>query len=207
MAVAQQRLQLDEESNPVDPNGTVFAARDANIAVAADFAGRIHYTSDGGTTWSTAFEYSYGDLGFFDFVKYLDSNTVIALGDADANGLCVAKSTDGGATWVRLTNLPAEEASPEKWFSYATYHSAGDVYNGIFWCSLYARSGTWPRILKTTDAGATWTSWEIHAHRNHLHKLTICAHCRWWTRTSVTRLDRASGGFLTTGCTRRPMAA
>ena len=179
---------------PSGPNGTVFAARDANIAVAADFAGRIHYTSDGGTTWSTAFEYSYGDLGFFDFVKYLDSNTVIALGDADANGLCVAKSTDGGATWVRLTNLPAEEASPEKWFSYATYHSAGDVYNGIFWCSLYAGSGTWPRILKTTDAGATWTSWEI--------TLTGTTSTNYYLRSLQMvdenvgyAVDRASGGF------------
>jgi photosystem II stability/assembly factor-like uncharacterized protein len=140
--------------------GTMFDAKDQNTAVAADFGGNIHFTSDGGATWSTVYSYGSG-VGFFDAVEYIDDNTVLALGDADGEGLCVAKSTDAGATWTRLNNLPAEEANPDKWFAYATYRHAADVYNGTFWCALYAGSGTNGRILKTTDAGANWTSWEI----------------------------------------------
>jgi hypothetical protein len=145
---------------PSGPNGMVFDAKDANVAVAADFAGNIHYTTDGGNTWTTVFSYGSG-VGFFDHVEYVDSMNVLAVGDADGSGLCVAKSTDGGATWTRLNNLPAEEANPDKWFSFATNGSAGDVYNGTLWVSLYTGSGTLPRILKTTDLGATWTSWEV----------------------------------------------
>jgi photosystem II stability/assembly factor-like uncharacterized protein len=146
----------------VIPNGpglTNGAAQGDSICIYGTTSGEIMRTADGGATWDTVFAYSPG--GWFNGVKFLNGDTVIAHGDADDQGFMVARSVDAGATWTRLLNLPAEELTPGKWFSYYTYRQATDVYNNTMWISNYTGSGTNGRILRTTDAGESWTSWEI----------------------------------------------
>ena len=138
----------------------VFAAQDADTALFGTTSGAMLRTTDGGTIWDTVYTYG-GGVGWFDGVKFLNADTVIAFGDADGSGLCVVRSTDAGATWTRATNLPAEEATPDKWFALFTYNQALDVYGNTVWAALYSGSGLDPRILKSTDAGETWDSWSV----------------------------------------------
>ena len=138
----------------------VMAARDTSIVVAGSATGTLVRTTNGGVSWDSVYAYGAGG-GFFDGIGFIGKDTVIAIGDADASGLLVIRSTDAGATWTRLTNLPAEELTPDKWFAYASYRQAVSVYNQTYWAALYTGSTEYGRILKTTDAGATWSSWPV----------------------------------------------
>ena len=143
-------------------NNTTFvmAARDTNIVIAGSAAGMLVRTTNGGVSWDSVYYYGAG-AGFFDGIAFIGKDTVIAIGDADASGLLVVRSTDAGATWTRLTNLPAEELTADKYFGYASYRQCVSVYNQTFWAALYSGSTSNPRILKSTDAGATWNSWPV----------------------------------------------
>ncbi len=135
----------------------LFTAWDANLAVYANFSGKMFRTTNGGTAWDSVYYYGAG-AGWFDGVRFLNKDTVLAYGDADASGLLVIRSTDGGATWTRITNLPAEDAIAGKYAAYSTYDQAMDVYGNNVWLTSYETAGTPPRILHSTDAGTTWTS-------------------------------------------------
>jgi photosystem II stability/assembly factor-like uncharacterized protein len=139
--------------------GYALAARDANIALAATWIGDIYRTTDGGSTWNLVYNYGNGN-GYFDGIKFTGGDSVMALGDADASGLCVVKSTDAGATWTRFTNLPTAEANPNL-ISSSSYHQPMDGMGTYVWMTTYIGSGTAPRLLRTTDFGTTWTSAEV----------------------------------------------
>ena len=69
-----------------------------------------------------------------------------------------------------------------------------DVYNGTFWCRLYAGAGTACPIIKTTDAGATWTSWTVDPDAVARRPTTICARSTSRTTMSATAwIDAADG--------------
>ncbi|HUM02618.1 MAG TPA: hypothetical protein VL084_10040 [Thermoanaerobaculia bacterium] len=105
-------------------------------------------TTDGGTTWAKT---SATDLGDGSRRGYL---TKIAVAPSDpkqiltATGAGVVKlSTDGGATWKTMAGLPAR---------YASHVEFDPASPATFYVSFMA-SGTAPRLLKTTDAGGTFT--------------------------------------------------
>lgn len=135
-------------------NRGIFSAWDATNLVWATFDGKIWRTTNGGTSWDSVYSYP---AGFFDGVRHVSKDTLVAFGDADANGMVVVRSTDGGATWVRNNSLPATFSGKD--FSFATYGQAMDVYGNTVWLTSYL-SGSYPAIAKSTDAGATWTAWE-----------------------------------------------
>ncbi|MCC6398817.1 MAG: hypothetical protein IT282_17525, partial [Bacteroidetes bacterium] len=139
-------------------SGYGLAAKDANVAVAATWSGDIYQTTDGGANWTSKFSYT---GGYFNDVAFGGGDSVIAMGDADASGLVVVKSTDAGATWTRYTNLPAEEATANKWISSSGYHQAIDVVGPHIFITVYEASGTLPRLLRSTDFGETWSSWDV----------------------------------------------
>ena len=136
----------------------MFRAWDAKNALYATFGGKVFRTTNAGTSWDSVYYYGAG-AGFFDGVMYITKDTAIAFGDADASGLLVIRSTDGGATWTRITNLPAEDKTADKYAAYATLGQAMDVYGRTVWLTSYETAGTPARILKSTDAGDTWNSW------------------------------------------------
>jgi hypothetical protein len=138
--------------------GVVFAARSASVALAATYDGKIFRTTNGGTSWDSVWAYA---GGYFDGMKFGGGDSVIAFGDADTSGLCVVKSFDAGLTWTRFTNLPTEEATKSKWIGYASNRQAIDIIGKTVWVAVYYKSGTAPRILKSTDFGATWNSWGV----------------------------------------------
>lgn len=137
---------------------TNIAAKDSSIAVFGTDLGDLYRTKDGGATWDSVFAYGNGK-GFMDGVMTVGAtgDTMIALGDADAAGLCVARSTNAGLTWTRLTLPSKDSLTGDTWYaSYYTYGQAMDVYGSKIWMSLYYGSGYDPRILVSTDAGNTW---------------------------------------------------
>jgi hypothetical protein len=141
----------------VGTDGAIFAAKNANVALAASFSGKIFRTTNGGTSWDSVWNYN---GGYFDGMAFKgNSDSVFAFGDADASGLCVVRSLDAGLTWTRMTNLPAEEQTASKWWAIASYRQSIDIVgNLVIMATYYDGGGLAPRILRSTDFGGTWTS-------------------------------------------------
>jgi hypothetical protein len=139
--------------------GVIFAARSADIALAATFDGKILRTTNGGTSWDSVWYYG-ATNGYFDGMAFKgNSDSVFAFGDADASGLCVVRSLDAGATWTRMTNLPAEEKTANKWIASAAYRQSIDIVDNFVIMATYLDGGgEAPRLLRSTDFGGTWTS-------------------------------------------------
>jgi photosystem II stability/assembly factor-like uncharacterized protein len=137
--------------------GMVFGAKDANVALVGTWDGFIYRTTNGGTNWDSVYHFGDGSL-YINGIMFAGGDSVIAIGDADDSGLLVVKSFDAGATWTRFANLPAIDATPNTYASYATYRQPMDMIGKNIWITTYAGSGTAPRILRTTDWGETWTS-------------------------------------------------
>ncbi|MCX6136012.1 MAG: T9SS type A sorting domain-containing protein [Ignavibacteriales bacterium] len=148
------------------PTGSIGASnlvvKNDTVAVIGTFAGYILRTQNGGAKWDTVFSYSANDLGWVDGVSYVGTtrDTMIAIGDADANGAMVARSTDAGKTWTRATGLPTALQEAAGWASYATYGAATASYGKTVWTTWYYGSSKNPIILKSIDGGATWTGIE-----------------------------------------------
>lgn len=141
---------------------TGIAAKDGNTAVLCTTTGEILRTSNGGTSWETVSTYSPGE-GFCDGIKFVSGDTMVAYGDADASGLYVARSFDAGKTWTRVlntnANLPGDSLNmPGIYAGFATYGQAMETYGRTVWLSLYNTANDPPSILKSIDAGNTW-SW------------------------------------------------
>ncbi|MFH0992419.1 MAG: T9SS type A sorting domain-containing protein [bacterium] len=136
-------------------------AKDANNAITALTTGQILRTTNGGAKWDTVTSYADPTVGYFDAIRYIGQDSIIALGDADAQGVYVGRSFDGGKTWTRSTNLPDSAKLDGYYASYTTYSNAIDVYNKHIWMTLYYGSVDPPAILKSTDAGNTWTLWKF----------------------------------------------
>ncbi len=108
------------------------------------------YTTDGGETWTTT---TINDGFFRDLrsVKWLDANTVLAMGEGNEfNGVPtpIYKSSDGGATWERKTVIP-----PNSYDRIRSSHFK-DGSNGI---AMGTNGFSKPFIYKTTDGGESWT--------------------------------------------------
>jgi photosystem II stability/assembly factor-like uncharacterized protein len=137
-----------------------LASANDTVAVAADYDGNLYRTVDKGQNWTKVYTYSTPDTGWFDGVNFFDGTTAIAFGDADFAGLHVVKTTDAGATWTRLTNLPDSAKTAYRFFGLSTYGAAQEIFDNTVWIAYYSSSA--PRrmiapVIKSTDRGATWT--------------------------------------------------
>jgi hypothetical protein len=138
---------------PSNNKGIVFSARDSNLILVGTFGGTMFRTTNGGVKWDTVYQH----VDYIDGVTFIGQNVAVAVGDFDSKGVLLIRSTDAGATWTRQTISAADSAMS---FAYATYRQCMAVYNNTVWITLY-KSGTNPRIMKSTDAGATWNSWAV----------------------------------------------
>ncbi len=140
---------------------TEVAAVNDTEAVFGTFDGRLFYTKNGGVKWDSVYAYAPG-VGWFNGIRVVKGDTLMAFGDADAQGLCVVMSVDRGKTWTRFTNLPTEVKEADGYAAYSTYRQAMSVYNRTVWiCAVLRVFSRNARLLKTTDMGATWTTWEV----------------------------------------------
>jgi hypothetical protein len=141
-------------------NVTCFTAKDANTAIAGLGTGEILRTTNSGVTWDTVTSYS---DGFFDGVRFVSGDTVIAYGDASVppstTGTYVGRSVDAGKTWTRVASLPGDSLNtPNIYAGYASYGNGMATFGRNVWLTLYNTTNDPPSILKSTDAGSTW-SW------------------------------------------------
>ncbi|MGA3244455.1 MAG: T9SS type A sorting domain-containing protein [Bacteroidota bacterium] len=139
---------------------SMITAKDANTAFVALTTGEILRTTNAGVKWDTVTSYSTPDVAFADGVKYVGQDSLVAYGDAaDAQGVFVTRSVDGGKTWTRFTNFPTDSLKTDGIYAGSvTYGGAMEAYGKTAWLSLYNTSNDPPGILKTTDGGGTW-SW------------------------------------------------
>ena len=151
-------------SLPIGNGVTNIAAKDSSVAVIGSNAGILYRTTNGGASWDSVFSYD-PNLAWMDAVKCVGTtrDTMIAFGDADNDGVMVARSTDAGATWTRLTNLPATDSITvaQSWIGYYTYGQCMATYGSNIWISLYWGSNVNPRMLVSTDGG---DSWSVHVN-------------------------------------------
>jgi hypothetical protein len=141
----------------------VFYARDSSLALYGTFDGKMLRTTNAGTTWDSVYYYGAGN-GWFDGIRFMTADTVFAFGDdpGDNSGLHVVKSTNAGLTWTKITNLPAAELDGSKmWSALSTFGQAMDIKGRTIWLATYmgASGDAWGRIVRSTDGGATWDSW------------------------------------------------
>jgi photosystem II stability/assembly factor-like uncharacterized protein len=141
----------------------MITAKDANTAFVALTTGEILRTTNAGVKWDTVTSYATPDVAFADGVKYVGLDSLIAYGDAaDAQGVWVSRSVNGGTTWTRFTNFPNDSLKLDGVFSGSvSYGGAMESYGKTAWLSLYNISTDPPGILKTTDGGATWSFFRV----------------------------------------------
>ena len=139
---------------------TEVAVANETTAVFGSFAGVLYRTTNSGATWDSVWSY-YPGGGWFNGVRSIGKDSMIAMGDADSSGFLVVRSFDAGKTWTRATNLPTELKEAVGYASYSTYRQALDVFGKTIWLTAYFGSSRNPRIVKSTDGGDTWTTWEV----------------------------------------------
>jgi hypothetical protein len=128
------------------------SAQNDSVAVIGLFnTGQLLRTQNGGAKWDTVYTLA---GAYWDGVKFVSKDTVVAVSDAVTAGAVVVRSTDGGKTWAPVT-LPAPVNAGLNWFGYATFGACMDSYKNTVWISLYSGTGVDPVIIKSTDAGAT----------------------------------------------------
>jgi hypothetical protein len=152
-------------------SGTSTSMRFASIAtwgdsvmIKADYNGVMMRSTNYGVKWDTVGA-SYGTGAFYDGVNFISKDTVIAYGDGVDSTLYITRSTDRGATWTRV--LLAGNLSPNfKTYVVASAGSRGMTSVGnTVWLGAYSNDGAifTPLMMKSTDAGLTWTATEYPA--------------------------------------------
>lgn len=153
---------------------------DPSTGWAVNNNGNILFTADGGKTWATQAHIPDAWLrcvGFANKLKGWVGTTTPAKR--------LYQTTDGGAHWTRVQNLPA--VSPPLICGLSVVNES----------VVYASGTNYPnrpcRMIKTLDGGQTWTGWEMSAHATLLVDTFFTSPERGWVvggRADVPGPDR-----------------
>ena len=122
-----------------DLTGISFVSASEGWAVGV--SGTVLHTSDGGSNWTAQTAPTSPASANFRSVSFFDANVGVAVGDQGTATSTIDYTFNGGATW-RRAGTTATVGVTSVWMSSAT----------IGWA--VGGNGT---LLKTADAGATWT--------------------------------------------------
>jgi photosystem II stability/assembly factor-like uncharacterized protein len=121
------------KTEPLTFAATVVGFLDESRGVTAGYAGEVHYTADGGTTWPAAVNASMCRYG----LDILDEKTAWTIG----NGGNVRVTHDGGKSWLPLADVPT---------GLSQFISMADENSG--WAANAMQ------LAATADGGRTWTT-------------------------------------------------
>lgn len=133
-------------------------ALDANTAwimsAGSGKASRVYHTTNGGASW-TLQNLNSDSAAFYDCITFLDKKTGIVFSDASNNRTNVLRTENGGATWAMLpaSRVPAPLAGEGAFASSGLCVVATSSRS-----ALISTGSPSARLLRTTDAGKTWSS-------------------------------------------------
>jgi photosystem II stability/assembly factor-like uncharacterized protein len=140
---------------------------DENVGWAVNSDGKILHTSDGGGHWQEQFHDSNVYLRCVGFVNALRGWVGTT---TPANRLY--ETSDGGATWSPVTNLPV--SSP------AFICGLSVVNASVIYGSGTNDPSNSPAIIKSTDGGLTWASQDMREHASLLVDIYFPEPNRGW---------------------------
>ncbi|MEM1056958.1 MAG: hypothetical protein AAGI52_15655 [Bacteroidota bacterium] len=119
---------------------------------------RIYRTEDGGATWAQTWVNDIPDA-FYDCLDFWDENRGLAFSDAVDGVFPFIQTSDGGRTWTRLP----EDNPPAAQDGEGSFASSGTCLVTTGDATAWQATGNaeTPRLLATTDRGATWTSTDL----------------------------------------------
>jgi photosystem II stability/assembly factor-like uncharacterized protein len=173
LLLAFSALALDGGESHAAPDWRRIAASPISVSRYEDFffanpatgwivsiGGTIYKTTDRGASFATVYSNGAANFRCIGFANEL-KGWVGTLGPGCSSGAgptYLYATTDGGATWDPVTNVP--EPQPEGLCGIWVIDE-----NIVYACGRYC--GT-PRVIKTTDGGGSWTSTDMSAYASGL---------------------------------------
>lgn len=116
--------------------------------------GRIYRTGDGGKHWILSYERERPGV-FFDGMAFWDARRGLAFSDPVDGTFLIVRTTDGCASW---TEVPREQI-PAPLAGEAGFAASGTAIAvaGTTHAWIGTGGGAVARVLRTTDAGASWS--------------------------------------------------
>ncbi|MGV0743831.1 YCF48-related protein [Mycolicibacterium sp. XJ870] len=133
--------------------------RDTELGWAVNSAGQILRTADGGKHWEVQFQapVDLSSLWLRSIGFATDTRGWVGTTAGEAQ---LFETSDGGATWTAVTDLPAE--APAKVCGISV------VDESVVYASGTNEPTDTPRIMKTVDGGQTWQARDMTAHASIL---------------------------------------
>lgn len=151
-------------ATPVDSryDDVFFLNPDLGWAVNSD--SRILRTDDGGATWVEQLNVGAVHRNVYLRCVAFASESKGWVGTV-TEGTQLFETSDGGATWSLVTNLP--ELAPSAVCGLAVVDDSVVYASGTNYPHP-AFENRFPRMMKTTDGGVTWTAWDMTPHASLL---------------------------------------
>jgi len=142
----QEMLQFRDVEAFDDSTAYLMSAGTGNLS-------RIYRTDDAGGSWTLQYEATDREA-FLDCMAFWDRDRGLAYGDAVEGVLFILRTEDGGDTWSRVPagNLPPALEGEGGFAASGTCLATGT--DGRAW--IATGNGDHPRVLRTSDWGATW---------------------------------------------------
>ncbi|WP_010246529.1 WD40/YVTN/BNR-like repeat-containing protein [Acetivibrio cellulolyticus] len=118
---------------------TLAGFEDDSTGILMGHHGAIHYTKDGGKTWSKAANEAHHVIG----LDFVDDKSVYCCGDQGT----IRYSNDAGASWTKLPEYDPLDQDPYIFTSFVNHKSG--------WVASTSKLGS------TSDGGNTWTTLKL----------------------------------------------